>query len=260
MPVILIEAPASPLGRLKETFIPRKNIWRITPNPWQKKELTKLMDKDSRLSNYVRKKLEEDWSPQQISGRLKEHPPDSLQGSKISHESIYQYIYTSPRGNYLYHHLRYKNAPRRQKHHSRTSKKCLIPARISICERSEIINARKRYGDWESDSVVFRKQKSALSAQHERKSLLIRLNKLADRSGEQTLEVLKATVESLPLKDWALSFTFDNGGENVRHTEIRDEYGIKTFFCDAYKSWQKGGVENSNGLIRQYCDREMIMS
>ena len=163
------------------------------------------MDKDSELSVYVRKKLEENWSPEQIAGRLKEHPPDRLRGKRISHESIYQYIYQSPRGNYLYNYLRYKSAPRRQKQHSRKTKKCLIPERISIHDRPMIIDKRERYGDWESDSMNFRKQKSALSVQHERKSLLVKLHKLANRSDEETEEALKVTIESLPLKDLAKS-------------------------------------------------------
>lgn len=213
------------------------------------------MDKDSELARYVRKRLEEEWSPEQISGRLRERPPASMAGRRISHESIYQYIYNSPKGNYLYNYLRYKNAPRRQKQRERKSNKYFIPARISILERPEIINQRKRYGDWESDTMIFKKQKPAVSVQHERKSLLLRLRKLENRSDEETLEALRVTVESLPLKDLAKSFTFDNGGENAKHTEIRNEYGIETYFCEPYKSWQKGGVENSNGLIRQYLPR-----
>lgn len=213
------------------------------------------LDTDSKLLFYVRKKLEKDWSPEQIAGRLKEHPPDSLEGSKISHESIYQYIYASPYGNHLYHCLRRKSVPRRQKRYARKSKKSFIPARISIHDRPEVINKRERFGDWESDSMVFKKQKSALSVQHERKSLMIKLHKVAGHGSEETLEALKSTIESLPSKDLAKSLTFDNGGEGARHIEIRDEYGIATYFCDAYKSWQKGGVENSNGLIRQYLPR-----
>lgn len=213
------------------------------------------MDKDSQLSVYVRKKLEEYWSPQQIAGRLKEYPPDSIRDRRISHESIYQYIYNSPAGAYLYNYLRYKNSPRRQKQHSRKVQKPFIPERISIYERPAIIDKRERFGDWESDTMVFRKQKPAVSVQHERKSMLIRLNKLIDRSGEQTLEALRAAIESLPLKELTKSMTFDNGGENARHINIRDEYGIETYFCEPYKSWQKGGVENSNGLLRQYLPR-----
>lgn len=162
------------------------------------------LDTNSKLLFYVRKKLEKDWSPEQIAGRIREHPPASLEGSNISHESIYQYIYNSPYGNHLYHYLRRKNVPRRQKQYARKSKKSFIPARVSIHDRPEIINERERFGDWESDSMVFRKQNSALSVQHERKSLLVKLHKLADRSDEETLEALKGTIESLPIKDLAL--------------------------------------------------------
>jgi IS30 family transposase len=214
------------------------------------------MDKDPDLCRYVKKQFEEDLSPEQIAGRLKEYPPDNLRGKSISHESIYQYIYNSPYGAYMYNYLRYKTAPYRQKQHSRKSNKSLIPERISIHDRSKIIDDRKRFGDWESDSMIFKKQSSVLSVQHERKSLLVRLNKLADHGSEETLKALRATIRSLPIKDLARSITFDNGGEGAKHTEIRDEYGVDTYFCDPYKSWQKGGVENSNGLIRQYLPRE----
>lgn len=214
------------------------------------------MDKDAGLCRYIKKQFENDLSPEQIAGRLKEFPPDGLRGRSISHESIYQYIYNSPYGTYLYNYLRYKTVPRRQKQHSRKCHKSLIPERISIHERPKIIDDRERFGDWESDSVNFSKQRSALSVQHERKSLLVRLNKLTDHGSEETLEALRITVGSLPIKDLAKSITFDNGGEGAKHIEIRDEYGIDTYFCDPYKSWQKGGVENSNGLIRQYLPRE----
>jgi transposase, IS30 family len=213
------------------------------------------LDKDHRLLNYVRKKLENDWSPEEIAGRTKEHPPMVLNGETISHESIYQYIYSNPYGNHLYNYLRRKSVPRRQKRYARKSKKSFIPERISIHNRPEIINSRERFGDWESDSVIFKKHKSALSVQHERKSLLVRLHKVANHGAEETLEALRTTIESLPTKELALSFTFDNGGEGAKHTKIRDEYGVSTYFCDTYKSWQKGGVENSNGLIRQYLPR-----
>lgn len=118
-----------------------------------------------------------------------------------------------------------------------------------------MIDKRKRFGDWESDTMVFRKRKPAVSAQHERKSMLLRLRKLSDQSSEETLEALRAAVESLLLKDLVKSMTFDNGGENVCRTKIRNECDIETYFCEPYKSWQKGGVENSNGLIRQYLPR-----
>ncbi|MFH1048690.1 MAG: hypothetical protein V1732_03430, partial [Patescibacteria group bacterium] len=76
-------------GKSKEIFIPRENIWLITLKVWRRKERIKpIRKKWIRIQNYLfmsEKKLENDWSPEQIAGRLKEHPPASLQGSKISH-------------------------------------------------------------------------------------------------------------------------------------------------------------------------------
>ena len=54
--------------------------------------------------------------------------------------------------------------------------------------------------------------------------------------------------------------TFDNGGEGAKHAEIRREYGLETYFCDPFASWQKGGVENANKLIRQYLPRNTDMA
>lgn len=213
------------------------------------------IDKDFLLELFVRNKLKEGWSPQQIAGRLKEIPPPNLHGQAISHESIYQYIYNSPYGHYLYHYLRYKKSPKRQKHYTRKAQKPLILERIFINERPAVINQRLRFGDWESDTAQFRKQRPGVSVQCERKSLLVRLHKIENRSAEETKEALIATAESLPENTLLQSITFDNGGENSCHTVMRDIYGADTFFCEPYKSWQKGGVENSIGLIRQYLPR-----
>ena len=114
-------------------------------------------------------------------------------------------------------------------------------------------------GHWESDTVVCRKQKTALSVQYERKTQLLRLHKVRDRSAEATEDALRDTIASLPQQAFR-SITFDNGGEGSCHVRIRDDYGIQTFFCDAYASWQKGGVENINGLLRQYIPKDADLS
>lgn len=213
------------------------------------------LDKDFLLELYVREKLKKGWSPEQIAGRLKRNPPSYLKGQTICYESIYQYIYESPYGRYLYHYLRYKRAPRRQKHYVRKSQKASILERIFIDERPETINQRLRLGDWESDTMQFRKQRASVSAQYERKSSLVRLHKVKDRSAEETKRALTATAESLPENSLFQSITFDNGGENACHIALKDIYGIDTYFCQPYKSWQKGGVENCIGLVRQYLPR-----
>jgi len=215
-----------------------------------KKHKSKL-DKYPELKQYVIEKLNDDWSPEEIAGRLKLEAKQET----ISHESIYNYIYERD-GRYegLYQHLRQAH-PKRRKKWGRKSCKLHIPERISIHERPEYIMEKRRFGDWESDSVIFSKQKTALSVQLERKSRLLRLHKVQNKSAEETLNALIKTAESVS-KEIFCSITFDNGTEGVRHTEIKREYNIDTYFCDPFASWQKGGVENANKLIRQYLPRK----
>lgn len=213
------------------------------------------LDKYPELKRIVVEGLKEEWSPDVIAGRLKRDGEEQT----ISHESIYHYIYNKA-GRYegLYQYLR-QGKPKRQKRSSRKSGKLRIPERKSIHERPACIDARKRYGDWESDSVLFSKQKTILSVQSERKSKLIRMHKATDKSAAETANALVRTIESLP-SELFKTITFDNGTENVRHVEIKKEYAIETYFCDPFASWQKGGVENSNKLIRHYLPRNTDLS
>jgi IS30 family transposase len=213
------------------------------------------LDKNEDLRTYVVGQLKEDWSPEEIAGRLKKAPPIHLKGETVSHESIYLWIYEG-NGHHLFRHLRRKNTPRRQKRNARKKRtKELINHRVSIHDRPEEINQRVRFGDWESDTMIFKKQKAVLSVQHERKSLLVKLHKVMNKSAVQTQEALTASIESLP-EGCFKSITFDNGLEGQCHSVIKKNHGIETYFCDPFKSWQKGGVENSNGLIRQYLPRD----
>lgn len=217
------------------------------------------LETDEVLHDWVVKKLRSGWSPEQTAGRLKNHPPKPLLGKYINHESIYQYIYDGEgRYEYLYPCLRRKQRKRRKKY-GRKPQKILIPERVSIHLRSEVINERKRYGDWESDTLNFPRQREAISVQYERKAMLTRIHKVANKTAEETGEAISDSVESLPMEFWR-SITFDNGSEGARHTRIRDSYNIQTFFCDAYASWQKGGVENLNGLLREYLPRKLNLS
>lgn len=217
------------------------------------------LETDQILHDYVVERLKADLSPEEIAGRLKNHPPKELKGKYINHESIYQYIYEGEgRYEYLYPCLRKAHKKRRRKF-GRKKQQTHIPERISIDLRPEIINQRKRYGDWETDTMVFKKQKIAMSVQYERKAMLTRLHKVPNKSAEETELAINDSVESLPAELWK-SITWDNGGEGACHTKIRDGYNIETYFCDTYASWQKGGVENLNGLIRQYLPKGTDMS
>ena len=211
-----------------------------------KRKLEKYENK--KLKEYVEKMLGEGWSPEQIDGRLKDQPPDEIKECRdktISYESIYDYIYNRE-GQYggLYKNLR-KKKYQRQRKFSRKQRHQTLKNRVSIHYREEVVNERKRFGDWETDSVIF-SGKSILSTQNERKSRLCRIHKCKDKSALASENALRNSINSLP-ELW-LTITRDNGTENVLHHETK----VPSYFCDPYSSWQKGGVENLNGLIREY--------
>jgi len=210
------------------------------------------LEKNEKLYDYVLKCLGKDWSPEEISGRLKKHSSPKLKGQTISHEAIYQFIYKEE--PWLYHKLRYKRYDR-QKHYSRKPRKVSIPERISIHERPEVINKRFEVGHFESDSMICKGKKEAISVQYERSIQLVRIHKIQGFNAPETKEALKQTIWSLP-DNFVKSITFDNGGEGAKHHEIKKEFNIKTYFCDAYAAWQKGGVENANSRLRQYLPRD----
>lgn len=200
-----------------------------------KKTNKRKLDKDDDLRRYVENKLKHGWSPEQIAGRLKECPPVYLKGLTISHESIYDYIYNGW-GKYLFRYLR-KAKKQRQKRYSRKKhQENPIKDRVSIHLRPEVINLKERYGDWESDLILFKKQSAAVSVQYERKSMLAKLHKIKDKTAIENQQALIQTLEEMP-DQFKQSLTFYNGLENICHTEIRDQFLIHTYFCDPYSSW-----------------------
>ena len=196
--------------------------------------------------------LRNDWSPEEIAGRLKNEAVLNIQ-KRISHETIYQYIYNGE-GRYenLYQHLRTRRPRRRQKCNRRKRGHFSIENRISIHDRPEVVSAKKRLGDWEDDSMLFSKQRNVLAVQYERKSMLCRLTKLPNKTADEHENAVWRSIESLPLELWK-TITRDNGTENVNHERTNEVFGIQSYYCDGYSSWQKGGVENLNKQVRQYC-------
>lgn len=212
---------------------------------------TKL-EKDEPLRCFVVNNLHNELSPEQIAGLLENEPPKHLEDRNICHETIYQYIYNGD-GRYggLYTHLR-RRKKRRRKQGKRKHKKAHIIERISIHDRPTVIDDKIRFGDFECDLVEGpRSGKQALSVHYERKSQHVNIHRVLDKTAPETNNALLRTKESLP-QGFIKSITFDNGSETAWHYILRYEHDIDTFHCDPYSSWQKGGVENVNGLIRQY--------
>lgn len=210
----------------------------------------RILDQRPEIKTYIIKQLQnEQWSPEQIAGTLA-----LLHGEKvISPETIYQFIFSSEgKQHQLWRHLRRRHHPRRQLRTGRHRQgRETIPERISIHERGQ-----QEFGDLESDSMIFSSGRAILSVQEEPMSKRCVLTKLPDKTAQNTQYALEKTVEEFGQSN-IRSFTFDNGTENARHTAIRDAYAIATYFCDPYCSYQKGKVENTNGLIRQYLPRSI---
>lgn len=218
-----------------------------------KRNVPKLSKRQHRtLKEHVIAELRHDRSPEQIAGVLAKQPPVELKGQTVCTETIYQFIYEGEgRYEHLYPHLR-RGRKKRRKHWARKPQKVAIPERISIHERPKEVLCKTTVGHWESDTVEGKRTtKENLSVQYERKLMLARLHKVADKTASETEQAIRKSIDSLPLPLFK-TITFDNGGEAATHTNLKKDYGLQTFFCDAYASWQKGGVENLNGLIRQY--------
>lgn len=212
----------------------------------------KKLETNHMLKNYVIKRLQADWSPEQISGRLKKYEYRLIQDT-VSSETIYQFVYSKEgRSLRLFEHLR-MGKPRRWKMHSRRKR---IPIEgPSIHERPLAANKRTEVGHWESDLMECRKPSGHVSTNYERALQLCRIQKVNTKKAEEKYEALAGLADSVP--QWMLkTITFDRGTENALHRKFYDEFGVESYFCDPYCSWQKGGVENLNKLLRQYIPKK----
>lgn len=199
------------------------------------------------LECYVQKKMKGGWTPGSIAGRLQEidtHLP------YVSKDGIYKYLY-SVWGQYYCQYLpsqRYKRRKRRGK----KTKWTMIPNRVGIEQRSEEIEKRSCFGHFEGDTVVSgrrHRSNASLSVLYERKARYIDAKKIPDRKPESNNGAIASMAEKLTK---FLSLTLDNGIENTKHEELQELLAILIYFCDPYASWQKGGVEQSNGLLRRF--------
>jgi len=205
--------------------------------------------KDDKIDSYVRSRLNEGWSPELISGRIRIDQP-SL---SISHEAIYQYIYhpdTKDRQE-LIQCLRRGHRRRKSKVIGRKERKTKIPNRVPIDQRPPSVETRSRFGHWAGDSLVSRKSLFALNSLVERKSRYLMLTKLDAKTAEATCGAIIDRLKSLPQKA-RRTLTLDNGTENAKHEAITAVIGTKCYFAHPYASWQRGSNEQVNGLIRWY--------
>jgi len=188
--------------------------------------------------------IQQQWSPEQIVGRLAME-----QGVRISHEWIYQHIYSDKRsGGDLHRHLRCQK--KRRKRYGSYDRRGIIPRQVSIDERPAVVNARSRLGDWEGDTVIGKDHQGALVTLVERKSLYTVMQGVAHKTADA---VHNAVTELLtPLTDLVHTITYDNGREFAEHEGMAKDLDADIYFAHPYSSWERGVNENTNGLIRQY--------
>ena len=194
----------------------------------------------------VEKELRKDWSPEQISGRLK------MSKIFVSHERIYQYVYADKRvGGTLWKHLR--RPKRYRKRAGGRDRRGKIANRRSIDERPAIVDERSRIGDWEADLIVAKNRQGVALTLTERKSRFTLLRTFSSKHADPITQGIKELLKwDVRLK----TITFDNGKEFAGHQEIATTLNIDCYFAHPYSSWERGTNENTNGLIRQYLPKE----
>lgn len=185
------------------------------------------------------------WSPDQISGTFKRNKI-----ANISAETIYRHIWADKRaGGNLYQNLRHRG----KKYNKRGSKNAgrgLIPGRIDIEQRPDIVEEKMRIGDWEIDTIIGKNHIGAIVSLVDRASKYTRIHLVPNKKAAVVSAAIVSELKDL--KDKTHTLTADNGKEFAQHAEISKTLDAEVYFAKPYASWQRGLNEHTNGLVRQY--------
>ena len=208
---------------------------------------------NKQLTRLVVKKLQSQWSPQQVAGWLKREHPDN-EAYHVSHETIYKSLYIQSRGvlkKELLKALRSKRIMRRARNSS-LKKQGLgkITNAVSISERPASVEDRAVPGHWEGD-LIAGTNNSFIATLVERHSRYVMLAKVKNKDSESVISALIKQSKKLPVELYK-SLTWDRGTEMARHQEFTLATNIDVYFCDPKSPWQRGSNENTNRLLRQY--------
>lgn len=201
---------------------------------------------DDELLQHVLTELVDGKSPEQISGRRK------LEGlTYVCHQTIYDYIESDKRkGGSLYKCLRYQG--KKYKWIGFDKNKTKILNRKDISQRPEAVNAKERYGDWESDLVVSNKKGSgAVATFAERLSLYFQAIRVESKSADEMVRASSEALGSFP-EDMRRTMTHDNGKEICKHEEITELLKIDIYCARPYKSCDRGLNEWMNRELRRF--------
>lgn len=194
---------------------------------------------DPKLKSHVVHSLKKGWSPDQIAGRAAQEAASR----RVSHQTIYNWLWAE--APELRIHLR------RGRRRSRPETRGKIPNCVRIEGRPKAVAAKRRYGDWEGDTVVSPGRRSGLVTMVERKSQYVRIRKTACLKSIPTMQAACRGLRDLP-ESLRRTMTLDNGKEFTEHGRLTERLGLDVYFAQPYASWQRGLNENTNGLLRQF--------
>jgi IS30 family transposase len=191
--------------------------------------------------------LQKGWSPEEFCGRIK----SENMAVTVSAQTVYRFIRKDrQQGGLLYKHLRHKGKPYRDKAKKQAGVS-LIPNRTDISQRPAIVEEKSRIGDWEGDTVISARSKTAIVTLVDRYSKYVCIAKLGRKTAQNTrlatIDLLK-NLKRIPVH----TITFDNGLEFSEHQKMADSLECKVFFAHPYRSCERGLNEHTNGLIREY--------
>lgn len=210
---------------------------------------------NAKLMAYVRRKLSEAWSPEQIAGRLRYIEYPTKRSMWISHETIYRYVWADKaRGGAMYKDLRRgkkKYGKRGGGRHPNT----WIRGRVSIEQRPSIVARQERYGDWEGDTVHGRHRNGCLATLVERKSLYLCAFPMPDATAQSLNAAVIKAFEEIPC-EFIHTLTVDNGKEFARFKCLEEHLQADVYFTHPYSAWERPINENTNGLLRQFLPKK----
>jgi transposase, IS30 family len=218
----------------------------------ERRQRPAILERDAKLARFVRERLLEGWTPEQIAGWLKRGEERGLR--PVATETIYAFVHRAGQKAEKLWKLLPRGRARRGRRRARQSRGS-IAERRSLHDRPAAVEGRREAGHWEGDLLICKRTRPVLVLK-ERKTRFVLAARLAGKSAAETVAVMMAVFRRLDPRLRA-SITFDNDTAFARHGLLASACAMTTWFCDAYASWQKGAVENANGRLRRDLPREL---
>ncbi len=229
-----------PVGYIYQEAQQRTDVRR-----WLRRRPRKM--NDPQLRQYVCRRLKQFWSPDQIAGRLELDCPRRSE-PRVSRQTIYAWIRQRPAEEQKMWRRCLRFGVSRRKRRADAGR---LPNAVRIDGRPAIVASRRRYGDWEGDTIVGRAHASGLVSLVERKSGFTLLSRVTNRRAATVRTATQERMEWLP-ESLRRTMTFDNGKEFAEHEQLSAATGLAIYFAKPYAAWQRGANEHTNGLVRQY--------